>query len=586
MTKKLVINAVVPENVRVAETQDGHLLEFFQETQERFRTRSNIYWGKIQNVNRSLDACFIEYGDKKQGFLPLDAIKSAQLNKDGKNKRPVKIDDVAKRGQFLIVQVEKEPMGDKGARLTMDVSLAGRYLVLTPFSEGLGVSRKISDQEQRQQCRELGKSLKPPKGMGIIIRTVGRGQNKRSLSRDMNFLVRLWKEILKRSRTASSPCQLNSDAELVQRVLRDYYTNEIDQVWIDDAKAMEKAQQFFKLFMPRQKDKLRQYQERVPIFSHFEIESQIEDINRRKVELPAGGSIVIDQTEALVAIDVNSGRSKSSRGQEENAYETNLEAAVEIGRQLRLRNLGGIIVIDFIDMLKSAHKSGVERALREAMRNDKARRQVGKISAFGLCTMTRQRLDQSIRLVGFRECPTCRGDGVIRSADAIALRLLRSIQTRVAAEQVKAVRIRLHPEIANYLQNKHRPELLSLEREFGVVIEIDAVSSLLLSEERIEFRPQGHVKTPVPPAPAAKPSPPPAPAAASEAKKERQKSDRRPQPAGKKSEPESKRPSEDAKEQASVPKSTKKRRRRRRKKPSAQKNTAPQKEQIAEKPAG
>jgi len=487
MSKELIINAVVPENIRVALLVDGLMQDFFEETQERFRTRSNIYLGKVKTVQQSLDACFVDYGESKQGFLPVSEIVRVNWAKQPKKKSAPRIDDIIKRNQFVIVQVDKEPISTKGARLTTNISLAGRHLVLTPYSEILGVSRKIIDPEQRKKYKELGASLKPPKGMGIIIRTVSFGQKKRAMARDMNFLVRLWKEILKRSKRASEPGLLHTEAEIVQRVLRDYYTSEIDKVWIDDQTALDKSRQFLKFFMPREQRKLMHYEGRVPIFSHFNIEDQIESIHRRKVDLPSGGSLVVDQTEALVAIDVNSGKMRSNKGQENTAYETNKEAATEIGRQLKLRNLGGIVVIDFIDMTSGAHKTAVERALRDSMRNDKARRQIGKISAFGLCTLTRQRLDQSINVIGFRECPTCSGDGVVREPDAVVIRLLRKIQTNLASGLTESVRVRLHPDLANFLQNKYRSDLASLEHEFNVAIAIEATNDVNPSEEVIDI---------------------------------------------------------------------------------------------------
>jgi len=489
MSKEMIINAVVPENVRVAVLVDGRLCEFFEETQELYRSRSNVYLGKVTNVEPSLDACFVEYGADRHGFLPAGEIVPAYWASKKKTKSSRKrIETMVRRKQSLLVQVEKEPIAEKGARLTTNISLAGRYLVLTPYSDSIGVSRKIEDQDQRRRAREMGSSLKPPKGMGFIIRTAGRGETKRAFARDLSFLIRLFKEIQKRKRSRDTPGLVHAEADLIQRVLRDYYTNEIDSVWIDDPNALEKARRFFKVFSPRQRKKLKVHEERVPIFSHFKIEEQIEGIHGRKVELPSGGSLVIDQTEALVAIDVNSGKMKHHRGQEETAYETNLEAAAEIGRQLRLRNLGGIIVIDFIDMTSQSHKTAVERVLRKAMISDKARRQIGKISAFGLCTLTRQRLDQPIRLIGYEECPECHGDGIIRAPEAVAVRLLRRIQARVAFGNVASVFVRLHPDLANHIHNRHRSDLLALEKEFDVEVQIIADHVFARSDEQVDYK--------------------------------------------------------------------------------------------------
>jgi ribonuclease E len=476
----MVINAVVPEDVRAAVLQDGQLEHFFEETVERFHTRSNIYLGKVVSVQPSLEACFVEYGVTKQGFLPYDEILPHYRNDKKKPVRP---------GQILIVQVDKEPVGDKGSRLTTYLSLAGRYLVLTPHSTTRGVSRKIEDPEQRQKHRELVAKLNPPKDSGIILRTAAFGTSKRDLSRDMNYLIRLWKDLQAKAKKTTQPALLHSEVNLIRRVLRDYYTNDMDRIWIDESNAHKQAKKFVRLYLPRHQSKLKMYTDRTPIFAHFGIEKQIEAIRSRKVPLPSGGSLVIDQTEALVAIDVNSGKTRGRRDQEE-AYATNREAAVEIARQLRLRNLGGIIVIDFIDMNAARHRTAVERLLRDGMRYDKARHQIGKISAFGLCTLTRQRLDQAIRLVGYRECPTCKGDGIIRAPDAAALRLLRSLQAGLADGTTQAVRISLHPTLANHLQNKHRSDIVGLERGYGIKVDIEAVPELDLSTENIEFVPK------------------------------------------------------------------------------------------------
>jgi ribonuclease E len=481
MPKEMVINAVVPEDVRVAVLQDGMLEHFFEETVERFHTRGNIYLGRVVSVELSLEACFVDYGVSKQGFLPFDEI--LPLYRQEKQK-PIR------RGQILIVQVDKEPVGEKGSRLTTYLSLAGRYLVLTPHSTTRGVSRKIEDPEQRQKHRELVAKLNPPKDSGIILRTAAFGASKRDLARDMNYLIRLWKDLQAKSKQISQPGLLHSEVNLIRRVLRDYYTNDMDRIWIDEAGAHKQAKKFVRLYLPRHQGKLKMFTDRTPIFAHFGIEKQIDAIRSRKVPLPSGGSLVIEQTEALVAIDVNSGKTRGRRDQEENAYETNKEAAVEIARQLQLRNLGGIIVIDFIDMNSSRHRTAVERILRESMRNDKARHQIGKISAFGLGTLTRQRLDQAIRLVGYRECPTCKGDGIIRAPDAAAVRLLRSLQAGLADGSIRVVRVSLHPTLANHLQNKHRGDIVALEREFGVKVDIEAVPDLDLSTEKIEFVPR------------------------------------------------------------------------------------------------
>lgn len=488
MGKQMLINATRPENIRVAITSEGLLDIFFTESQDRFRVRGNIYLGKVSSVQPSLEACFVDYGENKHGFLPMDEIIPTCYAVKAKDSRPPRIEEVVKPHQMILVQVSKEPVGEKGARLTSEVSLAGRYLVLMPFSDKHGVSKKIEDPETRRKLLDIGTNLNPPKGMGFILRTAVMNQTRRTLARDLNYLVRLWKDITTRARKNSQNIRLlYPEADIVQRVLRDYFTIDIEQVWIDDPATMERAKSVFKLFIPKQLHKLKLYTEKTPIFSAFDVEPQIESIHGRKVNLPSGGSLVVEQTEALVSVDVNSGKTKGQRLQEELAFKTNLEAASEVSRQLCLRNLGGIIVIDFIDMQEAKHRTEVERKLRESMRNDKARHQIGKISSFGLCTLTRQQLDQSIRLIGYRECPLCKGDGVIRSNDTIAVQLLRNIQTKLVDRSIKLVRIVLPPEIATYIQNKYRRDILNLERDFNTTLEIQATDDAEYYQDHVEY---------------------------------------------------------------------------------------------------
>ena len=484
MQREMIINASSSQNIRVAIVADGLIESFFEEFKQDFRSRGNIYLGQVVNVENSLDACFVDYGATRHGFLPLSEI--IPQKRDKRADKPVKrIEQAVKRGQKLLVQVDKESAGTKGARLTTHISLAGRYLVLMPDSETRGVSRRIEDPEQRKEFKMMTEALQQPKNMGLIVRTAGMGKNKRDLSRDMNFLLRLWKTIQAEMKRASKPGLLHADADLIQRILRDYYSTQIDQIWIDDTDAMNKAVDFFRLYMPRQRHNIKAFTEKSPIFSHFNIEKQLEALHLRRVELPSGGSLVIDPTEALVAIDVNSGKTKTRTGQEGTAYETNLEAAAEIGRQLRLRDLGGIIVLDFIDMQQAAHKREIEKALRNAMKPDKARSKISKISAFGLCTLTRQRLGKSTHSAGYIPCPTCHGDGVIRDPESTAVRLLRQIRTTAASEEIGLIRIKLVAGLANYVQNQHRNEILAIENEFGLRIEVEA-SNMEPGQEIIE----------------------------------------------------------------------------------------------------
>ncbi len=520
MTKEMIINAFVPENVRVAILEDGRLKSFFEEFLQDHRSRGNIYRGRIINIQPSLEACFVDYGAARHGFLPFSEIGPHAWARQPGHKNEARIERVMRNGQMLTVQVDKEATGTKGARLTTHLSLAGRFMVLMPYSDTRGVSRKIDDPEQRKQCRELADKLEPPKDTGLIVRTAGLGQNKRSLSRDLNYLVRLWKEIERRAAATELPALLHADADLIQRVLRDYYTSDIERVCIDDRVALEKAEQFFKLFMPRQRRPLEAFSGRAPIFSQFGIEQQLEEIYARRVNLPSGGSLVIDSTEALVAIDVNSGKLKG-RNQEATAYETNLEAAREVARQLQLRDLGGIVVVDFIDMTNAGHKRAVERELRDAMRDDKARHRLGKISTFGVCTLTRQRLGKSVRALGHRECPACGGSGMVPDLDVSSVRLLRKIRAVAARPDSGGLDVAASPALANHFQNRFRAELLAVEREMDVTIRVLAESEISGSAFRIETEPRtGDAAEPV------RPEPPPAEAPAA-AKSEHRRRGRR-----------------------------------------------------------
>lgn len=468
MTRQMLINAVLPENVRLAIVEDGRLQSYFNESEEQARIRGNIYLGRITNVEPSLDACFVEFGGERHGFLPMDEIAEvANLDAAERRRR-------LRRGMSLLVQVDKEPIGTKGARLTNFLSLAGRYLVLMPHSATRGVSRRLDD-DDRQRFREIVAKLEVPAGMGVIIRTAGQDRGKRELSQDLGHLVRLFAEIQKRARSAQAPTLLHAEDDLIVRVLRDYFQNDISEVWIDEPRAFERAQEFFRRFMPRLQSCVRQWNEQAPLFSRFDLEEQIRAIQQRRVPLPSGGSLVIEQTEALVSIDVNSGRTRGAPGQENTALATNLEAAREVARQLRLRDLGGIVVIDFIDMTQPRHNAEVEKALREAMRSDKARFQIDKISSFGLCTLTRQRLGQSSRVLGYDPCPACGGDGRVRSPEAAALDALRRIAGELSRGEGGELRVTLPIPVANLLANQ-RERLLELERRhhWRVVVEAAA----------------------------------------------------------------------------------------------------------------
>jgi ribonuclease E len=486
VTRRMLINAQNPEELRVA-IVDGEKLENFQlELSDTSLSRGNVYRGMVSTIQPSLNAAFINYGAERDGFLPFhDVVPQAWHHAPAAGKG--RIENVLERGAPIVVQVSKDSEGQKGAGLTTNISLAGRYLVLTPYDDTRGVSRKVEDEEIRRKLKEQVASLKVPEGYGFIVRTNALEQTKTTLSRDFTAVMRLWKKIQTDGKKGKGPALLQSDQDLVVRVLRDYLDSSITEVLIDDEDAFEKASDYIRTFMPSGKSKMTRYTERAPLFSRFGVESQIESIFDRVVYLPSGGSIVIDRTEALVAIDVNSGKSTRAATQEQTAINTNVEAASEVARQLRLRDIGGLVVVDFIDMRTSRNRATVEKTLRDALKSDKARTAVGQISENGLLEINRQRMQKALHLRTHRVCPTCEGTGRIASVENVGLQLLRKIESRAAGGTLERVSVSLHPELADGIQNARRQEIAALEREFGIRIEILAASSLHRPEQEIEW---------------------------------------------------------------------------------------------------
>lgn len=472
VTRRMLINAQSSTELRIAIANDSVLEDLKVDIAERGLTRGNIYYGKIANIEPSLNAAFIDYGAPKHGFLAIqDVVPDAYYQAVPKSKRP-KIEDVLVRGRPIVVQITREPEGNKGAALTTNLSLAGRYLVLTPFDKTCGVSRKVDTEDVRLKLKAMAEALPVPDGGGVIVRTNALGQTKTALSRDMNALLRLWKRISRDARDSKGTKLLYSDQDIVLQGLRDYLDSSIQEVWVDEDTAHGRAEQYMRAFMPRSKTSLNRYTGRRPLFSVYDLEPQIENIFERRADLPSGGSIVIDPTEALTAIDVNSGRSKKGSSQEETAVSTNVEAAAEVGRQLRLRDIGGLIVVDFIDMRSPRNRRKVEKAMKDAMKADKARFSVGRISANGLLEINRQRIHQALQLRTHGDCPYCGGTGRVASPDLVALRLLRNIESHGAGGYMRGVQIALQPELADFVQNRHRQALAQLATEFDLEIEI------------------------------------------------------------------------------------------------------------------
>ncbi|MCU0293292.1 MAG: Rne/Rng family ribonuclease [Thermoanaerobaculaceae bacterium] len=519
MTARMLINAQRPEELRVAIVVDDRLELFQTALAEADLHRGNIYRGVVVNLQSTLNAAFIDFGAEKHGFLAFhDIVPEAYHRKVAAGARPHRLDEVLERGKPILVQVTKDPGGQKGGALTTNISIAGRYLVFTPFDDMRGVSRKVEDEDTRRELKEQVAGLELPAGAGVIVRTNALGQTKTALSRDLTALVRTWKKVQAGMKEGKGSRLLYSDQDLVVQALRDFLDSNIAEVLVDDDQAFEKAEGYMKAFMPRSKTRLLRYTERMPLFARFDIEPQIESILQRTVALPGGGSIVIDSTEALTAIDVNSGRAKSS-SQDEAIFQVNKEAAREVARQLRLRDIGGLVVVDFIDMRIGRHQREVEKTMREALKPDRARCSVGKISPNGLLEINRQRIKQSLGLRTRRTCPTCGGAGSIASAEAVGLGLLRHIEAEAAGGRLAGVRIELHPELADALQNGRRQELAALESEFDLKVEIIAAAGFHRSEQRVEWlhrerAPLHPVAAPEPVASAAEmalPEPPPAP---------------------------------------------------------------------------
>ncbi|MEM7051199.1 MAG: Rne/Rng family ribonuclease [Acidobacteriota bacterium] len=491
MTRRMLINAQRPEELRIAVVNDDTLENYQVQVAERGLTRGNIYRGVIASIQPSLNAAFIDYGAERHGFLAIQDVVPEAYYRTPEGKGRPKIEEVLDRGKPIVVQVTREPEGQKGAALTTNLSLAGRYLVLTPFDDTRGISRKVEDEDTRKKLRQIVGKLKIPAGCGVIVRTNALDQNKTALNRDFSALSRLWKRIQTEAREGGRRKQqaklLYSDQDIVVQALRDYLDSSIQEVLVDDDAVNAKAEKYMKAFMPRSKTQLIRYQERAPLFSGYKLERQIDRIYDRIVELQSGGSIVIDRTEALTAIDVNSGRSTRAGSQEETALHTNVEAAAEVARQLRLRDIGGLLVVDFIDMRSIRNQKKVEKALRDAMKPDKARTAVSRISRNGLLEINRQRIHQALDMRTHRSCPTCDGTGRIASPEMVGLNLLRRIEARAASGPLKKVRIALHPELADAFQNDRRLQIADIEREFELQVEVIAASHLHRHEQEVEW---------------------------------------------------------------------------------------------------
>jgi len=482
MAKEMLINTVDERECRIAIVADGKLEELYTERVSHASRVGNIYKGRITNVEPSIQAAFVDFGASKNGFLHISDVHpqffvkgskgtEAVGRKRGHRDRPP-IQECLRRGQEIVVQMTKEGIGTKGPTMTTYLSIPGRLLVMMPGMSKLGVSRKIEDEEARDKIKQMLGDITLPPDVGVIVRTAGIDRSKRDLQRDLNYLLRLWKTVSERIDSSRAPAEIYQESDLVARTIRDVYNSDINRIICDSADVAAQVREFLEVAMPRTRHTLEVYAGKQGLFHDYGLESEIEKIYSRRVELNSGGSLVIDQAEALVAIDVNSGRFRDHNDAEATALNINLEAAREIARQLRLRDLGGVIIIDFVDMREESHRRAVEKALREAVKPDRAKTKVLKISAFGIVEMTRQRVRPSLKDSIHIKCPNCQGMGMVKSPESLALAVMRDIIRAGNHDDVETITVTISPDVANHLLNEQRSRLYNLETTCGKTITV------------------------------------------------------------------------------------------------------------------
>lgn len=510
MRKEMLINVSQPEECRIAILEDGVLEELYTERASQNNYAGNIYKGKIVNLEPSIQAAFVDFGVGRNGFLHISDVEPQYFRQagydpeeimdgnvpgadiddgDDDNDRPKRrgngrqmrtarprfkppIQEIFRRGDEVLVQVIKEGIGSKGPTLSTYISIPGRYLVLMPALGRVGVSRKIEDEKRRRTLRSMLLELNPPKGLGFIVRTAGQERTQRELSRDMAYLVRLWKVLVKRVKNTPGPCDIYEESDMMIRTIRDIFSEDIDTIMVDEQGAHDRAKEFLQFVMPRYVARLKFYDGREPLFHKYNLEKEIAKIQRRTVPLKGGGSIVIDPTEALVAIDVNSGSFRTDDSAEETAFQLNMAASKEIARQLRLRDLGGVIVNDFIDMRRESHRRKVERSLSDAMRRDRARTKILRTSPFGLIEMTRQRIRPSLKRSVYEDCPCCQGRAVVKTGESMAIEVVRVLMMACQLPRVSRLTIRVNDKVAAYLNNRKRRDVMQIEESSGVAVQI------------------------------------------------------------------------------------------------------------------
>lgn len=473
-SRKMFISVLPGEQVEVALAQDGVLLEYYLEMLHQSKTKGNIYKGVIHNIDTNLQAAFVSYGLAKNGFLQIDQVHPEywQTPQDESRKLPP-IQKILRPGQEILVQVVKEPTGNKGAFLTTWLSLAGRFLVLTPGQEQIGVSRKVTDPEERARLRELMNGIEPGNGLGVIVRTVGEGATKTTLKNDLQYLKRLWRDIRKKATEVGAPALIHQEPGLSERSVRDYLTEDVGEIWVDNEEEARNVAGMAALLYPRKKDLVHVHDDiRQSIWDRFGLRRQLEQIYSREVLLPSGGRLVFDQTEALMAIDINSGKISGKGNFEAMSFKTNMEAAEAIARQLRLRDIGGQVVIDFIEMREQKHVLEVEKSLRQAMKSDRARHDVARMSSFGLLELVRQRMGSSALSITMEPCPACGGTGLRRNLEWRALHALGELRQKLRSAGGQRYVYEAEPELGLYLLNNKREALREMERDFGKSLEI------------------------------------------------------------------------------------------------------------------
>ncbi|QEM67213.1 Rne/Rng family ribonuclease [Geobacter sp. FeAm09] len=491
VSKKMLINVMHPEEARVAIVHDGRLMELNIEISGKEQTKGNIYKGVVLRVEPGLQAAFVDIGRAKPGFLQMGELHPDfwrwrdDVPEDQHKRRP-RIQEVLRRGQELVVQVEKDERDTKGSALTSYLSLPGRYMVIMPGSDSTGISRKVEQEGARKKLKEIVAGLNVPEGIGYIIRTEAVGRTPEELQKDLENLLELYDDIKTRAAEASGAGEIYRDSGLIIRSIRDYFSDDIDEVLVDSKDAYREAKEFFRETMPKCEKRVKLHKEKRPIFSRFQLEEQIDQIYEKRVALPSGGSLIIEPTEALVSIDVNSGKSSGERGIEDTAYKTNLEAAEEVARQLRLRDLGGLIVIDFIDMRERKHNIEVEKTLKQALKMDKARVNLGRISEFGMLEMSRQRIAKTLNDAIHLACPHCEGRGKVKSVEAMAVSFLRKVHAAAAKGTVAGVLGSLPLEVAYYLLNRKKRELTQIENDYEIEVTVKGKPSFTMNQLELE----------------------------------------------------------------------------------------------------